>query len=419
MRRMNILVINHYAGSPGHGMEYRPYYLAREWVRMGHRVHIVAASFSHIRINQPRLSGNRRDEQIDGIHYTWFATPPYSGSGVGRVRNMAAFVMRLFLEAHALTDHFRPDVVIASSTYPMDVWPARRIAKLAAAKLIFEVHDLWPLTPMQLGNMSKWHPFIMLVQTAEDYAYAHADAVVSMLPKAKDYMVSRGMREDKFHYVPNGIDPDEWSGGYKLSKDIAQTLDKLRGNGLPLVGYAGGHSLSNALDILLDTSVLLRGKATVIMVGTGPESERLQQRVWTEGLDNVTMLPAIPKREVPAFLEAVDIAYIGWHRNPLYRFGISPNKLMDYMMAAKPVVHAVDAGNDPVSEANCGITVAPDDVVAISDAVIRLAAMSTVERARLGENGRSFILRKQTYEVLANKFADVLTATPSPTKVSQ
>ncbi len=400
-------------------MEYRPYYLAREWVRMGHRVHIVAASFSHIRINQPRLSGNRRDEQIDGIHYTWFATPPYSGSGVGRVRNMAAFVMRLFLEAHALTDHFRPDVVIASSTYPMDVWPARRIAKLAAAKLIFEVHDLWPLTPMQLGNMSKWHPFIMLVQTAEDYAYAHADAVVSMLPKAKDYMVSRGMREDKFHYVPNGIDPDEWSGGYKLSKDIAQTLDKLRGNGLPLVGYAGGHSLSNALDILLDTSVLLRGKATVIMVGTGPESERLQQRVWTEGLDNVTMLPAIPKREVPAFLEAVDIAYIGWHRNPLYRFGISPNKLMDYMMAAKPVVHAVDAGNDPVSEANCGITVAPDDVVAISDAVIRLAAMSTVERARLGENGRSFILRKQTYEVLANKFADVLTATPSPTKVSQ
>ena len=406
---MNILLINHYAGSPEHGMEYRPYYMAREWVRLGHRVCILAASRSHLRRHQPQFSGNRHDEQIDGIEYIWFDTPRYSGNGVWRARNMILFILRLFREAHSLAKNFKPDFVIASSTYPMDIWPARRIARLAGAKLIFEVHDLWPLTPMELGGMSKWHPFVVMMQIAEDCAYTRSDAVVSMLPKAKDYMVSRGMREEKFHYVPNGIDPDEWLSDSKLSQDLAHALSNLRGKGVPLVGYAGSHGLANALDTLLDAATLLRGKALIVLVGNGPERIRLRHRVQAEGLGNVTMLPVLPKKEIPEFLNAIDIAYIGWHRSPLYRYGISPNKLMDYMMAAKPIVHSVDAGNDPVSEANCGITVAPGDAVAISDAIMQLATISPDERTQLGENGRAFILREQTYEVLAKKFEAILT----------
>ena len=73
------------------------------------------------------------------------------------------------------------------------------------------------------------------------------------------------------------------------------------------------------------------------------------------------MLPPIPKLQVPAMLAQVDIAYIGWQRVPIYRFGIAPNKLMDYMMAGRAVLHSVEAGNDPVAEAGCGVTVAPQD----------------------------------------------------------
>ena len=50
---MNILLLNHYAGTPALGMEFRPYYLAREWVRLGHRVQILAASYSHVRACRP------------------------------------------------------------------------------------------------------------------------------------------------------------------------------------------------------------------------------------------------------------------------------------------------------------------------------------------------------------------------------
>ena len=125
---MNILLINHYAGSLRHGMEYRPYYLAREWVRLGHRVRIVASSQSHIRANAPEMDGAARfDETIDGIDYTWYATPPYAGNGVRRVRNMASFIGALYADARRLVHSVDPDVVIASSTCTRfrSRWPRR------------------------------------------------------------------------------------------------------------------------------------------------------------------------------------------------------------------------------------------------------------------------------------------------------
>ena len=106
-------------------MEFRPYYLAREWVRAGHRVQIVAADYSHVRARQPEAG----DESIDGIDYRWYRTPRYRGNGLGRVRNIAAFLRRgLGRHAAAGCASSEPDVVIASSTYPMDIWvgaPAR------------------------------------------------------------------------------------------------------------------------------------------------------------------------------------------------------------------------------------------------------------------------------------------------------
>ena len=401
---MNILLINHYAGSTRHGMEFRPFYLAREWVRAGHRVQIVAASFSHIRARQPELDGAVLEERIEGIDYRWLVTPGYMGNGAGRVKNMLAFMWALWRDSPRLAREFKPDVVIASSTYPMDIWPARRIARLSQARLVYEVHDLWPLSPMELGGLSRWHPFIIWVQIAEDYAYRHADKVVSMLPKARQYMCSRGMAPQNFTYVPNGVDEEEWAQPAELPQPVKATLDALRAKGLPLVGYAGTHGLSNALDVLLDAASQLKGKAEVVIVGTGPDREALLARVANEDLSNVTMLPAIPKQSVPRFLDGVDIAYIGWHPNPLYRFGISPNKLMDYMMAGKPVVHSVSAGNDPVAEAGCGFTVPPGDAAAVAQAILKLAAMSDAQRKLMGAAGKRFILKNQTYPRLAANF---------------
>jgi glycosyltransferase involved in cell wall biosynthesis len=404
---MNILLINHYAGSLRHGMEYRPYYLAREWVRLGHRVRIVASARSHIRSCAPDLGGRARlDEIIDGIEYTWFATPPYAGNGLARVRNMAAFVHRLYREGRQLARGFGADVVIASSTYPLDIWPAHRIARLSGARLLFEVHDLWPLSPMELGGHPPWHPFIMLLQSAEDYACRHADAIVSILPKVRTHLEAHGMAPHKLHLVPNGADPAEWlAEAPALPGQLGARLAELRQRGMRIVGYAGTHGVANALDTLLGAARLMGDeRVAFVLVGGGPHKERLQRQARYQGLDQVCFFDPVAKEHIPALLRAFDLAYIGWQRQPLYRFGISPNKLIDYMMAARPILHAVEAGNDPVAEAGCGLTVTPEDPQAVARGIRTLLALGQDERQAMGQRGKQFALENLSYPVLGQRF---------------
>jgi glycosyltransferase involved in cell wall biosynthesis len=403
---MRLLYVNHYAGSPTLGMEYRPYYLAREWVRAGHPVLIVGASHSHVRARQPAPG----DETVDGVAYRWLATPAYVGNGVGRAWNIAVFLWRLWTRAGSVARQFRPDAVIASSTYPMDIWVARRIARLAGARLVFEVHDLWPLSPIEVSDMSPRHPFIRLCAKAEADAYRDADVVVSILPKVGDYMASRGLDLRKLHIVPNGVAPEDWLlAPQPLRADVASAIGRLRAQGRAVLGYAGSMGLPNALDVLLDAAALLRDKPVgIVLVGDGSERERLARRIAAEGLDHVQLLAPIPKAQVPSFLSSVDAAYIGWRRAPIYRFGIAPNKLMDYMMAGCAVLHGVEAGNDPVAESGCGVSVAPESAQAAAAGIERLLHLPAAERRAMGERGRAFVQAHHTWPVLARRFVDAL-----------
>ena len=419
---MNILYINHYAGAPSLGMEFRPFHLAREWVRLGHRVQVLAADFSHVRAVQPlrrpapgAAVDAPGDEDLDGIAYRWYATPRYQGNGVGRVRNIWAFLSAVWRDTPRLLRDLAPDAVIASSTYPLDIWPARRLARRAGALLVHEVHDLWPLSPVELGGMSPRHPFIRLCQAAENAACRDADLVVSMLPKVHVHLAAHGLDLRKLHIVPNGIDPADGLAAQEdqppLREDLAQALAAARAAGRTVVGYAGSMGLPNALDTLLDAAALLRdAPLAFVLVGDGHERVRLARRVVDEGLAEVALLPPIPKAQVPAFLAAIDIACLCWQRQPIYRFGIAPNKLMDYMLAARPVLHAVEAGNDPVAESGCGITVPPQSPPAIADGLRRLAALPEEERLAMGERGRAHVLAQHSYPVLARRFLAALEA---------
>ena len=115
---MNIIYINHYAGSIYHGMEYRPYYLAREWVKQGHNVTIIASNYSHLRQKNIDIPNNQEyiTQYIDGIKYIWCKTIPYQANGIKRVINIFSFLHKVKKLIHELVA-FKPDLVIASSTY--------------------------------------------------------------------------------------------------------------------------------------------------------------------------------------------------------------------------------------------------------------------------------------------------------------
>jgi glycosyltransferase involved in cell wall biosynthesis len=407
---MKILLINHYAGSNIHGMEYRPYHLAKEWVESGHEVTIIAATYSHIRSKQPQTKKKWSEEVIDGIRYIWIKTPPYEGNGIKRIINMSVFLKELIQNTKMIAERFNPDAVIASSTYPLDIYPAKAIARRAGAKLIFEVHDLWPLSPMELGNMSPYHPFIIIMQKGENDAYRFSDKVVSLLPKADQHMISHGMEPGKFVYLPNGIDIEQWeTADEKIPDEHVRIINQLKSEGKFLVGYAGTHGIANALEYLIEAAEQLKNEnAAFVLVGKGPERDALKKLAEQKKLSNIHFLPVINKKAIPDFLRKMDALYIGWRKSPLYRFGVSPNKLLDYLMSERPIIHGIEAGNDLVREAAAGFSIPPQDPVEVKNAVIKMMATTEAERTTMGLNGKNYVMEHHDYRIIASKFIDIL-----------
>jgi glycosyltransferase involved in cell wall biosynthesis len=397
-----VWIVNQYAGSPRHGMEYRHYYLARALLQRGLHPVVISGSRSHLFRAPPTVSRAFTLDYVDGLTYWWVRVPPYERAvSVGRVVNMAAFAVAL--ERLPIRRLPRPHAILVSSPSPFPILVAARWARRFGARLVFEVRDIWPLTLQEIGGLSRRHPLIVIMQRLEDYAYRVSDRVVSVLPAAKRHMVSRGMPPAKFHYLPNGIDLN----GPPPRGDAPQAVREAARAGAFTVGFVGTLGKANAVETLIDAARLLDPDAfSVVVVGHGPERERLMARA--SPVPNVAVVAPVPKERVASVIRLFDACYVGYRRSPLYRFGVSPNKLYDYMAAGRPVLFAAEAANQPVQEADCGQTVPPEDPAALADAIRSLAARSPAERARLGANARAYVERHHSYDRLACELADIL-----------
>lgn len=406
---MNILLINHYVGGGEYGMEYRPYYLAKEWVKMGHKVYLVGATYSHLRLKNPQVSRDLTVENREGINYIWVKTPAYVGS-MKRIVNMATFVGKLECYAKKLAEMCAPNLVIASSTYPIDIYPARKIAKRAGAKLCYEVHDLWPLSPMLIGGYSPKHPFIRVMQKGEDDCYKYSDKVISLLWNSEEHMREHGLAPGKFACVPNGYSKDEWSedaANQPLPEEHQKAFDGLKGK--VIVGFAGGFAASGALDTLMNAAVILKDRNDIhfVLVGKGPEKEHIEQMVADKALDNVTILPAVAKKLIPAINAHFDIAYMGGVHSILHKYGTSYNKMTDSMLSDKPIIQAVDEPGCVAERVGCGIQVEAENPQLVADAVIKLASMPVEDRIAVGKKGNVYAKENLEWGTLATDFLRV------------
>ena len=408
---MNIILINHYAGSPNMGMEFRPYYLSKEWIKQGHQVCIVGGSYSHLRKEQPVVLKDCMVQNIDEVSYCWLKTPKYKSSGFKRFLSMIVFVLKLYFYRKKITNFLYPDVVIASSTYPIDIYPAHYIAKKCNAKLCFELHDLWPLSPMEIGGYSKWHPFIMLMQMGENYACEKSDVIVSLLDNAKSHLMEHGMLAEKFHCVTNGYVMSEYLEKEDIPEIYGKLINELKIQKKLLVGYTGGINPSNAMHVLVEAArKLIHNKnLTFIIVGKGDETKRLVKYMEDNNMDNnVYILEPINKKAVLTFLEKMDILYIGGVKTELHKHGIAPNKLVDYMLSAKPVILSGNLNADNlITRLSCGITVPAEDVDAVANAIEKLSNCSEQERVDMGKRGFDHVYNNLNYEMLAQNFIKI------------
>ncbi len=401
---MNIWIINEYAGSPYHGMEFRHYYLGKEFVRLGHNVTIISASYSHLFRNPPKVNKYFTLEKIDSIKYLWIKVPKYEKStDKRRVLKWIVFSLSLFFLPFNLLD--KPDVIILSPIATFPVLPTYILAKRFKAKLIFEIRDIWPLSLIELGGYSSKHPVVKIMKWLELFALKKADILVSVLSNYGEYIKKNGISRD-FVYIPNGIDLGDLNNGEDLDESIKKLIPKDKF----IVGYAGTVGISNALYVLIKTAYILREYKDIIfvIVGDGQEKHNLVKMVKEMNLDNILFIPSIPKRQVQAMLNLFDICYIGWREEKFLRYGVSPNKIFDYMYSGKPIIHAISTEKDIVSIANCGISVRAEDPEEVAKAVMRLKNMDTNDRINMGLNGKGYVINNHSYRILAKKFLEVI-----------
>jgi glycosyltransferase involved in cell wall biosynthesis len=206
--------------------------------------------------------------------------------------------------------------------------------------------------------------------------------------------------------VPNSVDPGLFAG------DAGPSPAALPAGTFCAV-YAGAHGLANDLDTLLGAARLLRERGDtrvqIVLVGDGTEKPRLVETARAEGLGNVTFLDPIPKSAIPGLFSQCHAGILVLRDVPLFRYGVSPNKLFDYMGAGLPVVTNVQGEcTDIVTRARCGIAVTPGDPAALADGLARLAADPAA--AALGDAGRSYVLAHFNRDHLVGRLRGLLDA---------
>ena len=391
------------------GMEFRPYYFAKEWVKAGHKVDIIAADYSHIRRVNPEIKRDFETTKIDGINYHWIKTITYDGNGVKRSLTMAKFILKLISNAKWIADTLEPDVVICSSTYPLDTYVGQRIRKVSKkkVKLIHEVHDMWPISPIEIGGMSPKHPFIRIMQRGENSFCKNSDIIVSLLPSARDYFIEHGMNESTFRHVPNGVVLDEWKNYSEIPEDLSRHFIKCHNEGKFNLCFFGSIHKTYNLDMLIDAVKQFKNnEVQLTLIGPGNDKEELKK--MAEGCNNIRFFNSIPKSSIPDLFNYIDSAFVGAKSQKIFRFGICMNKLFDSMMGGKPILYMVDAPNNYVEQYNCGVTIKGQTTDDLIEGIRNLIELDKKEAEILGVNGRNAAVKEFNYTKLSEKFLEIM-----------
>ena len=392
---MNILLLSQFAGSPRHGMVFRNYAWAREWVKQGHRVTLVTSSFAHARsLNPPPGQTRIVEEDIDGVRYVWVWGNRYrAASAVGRLISMALFTLQCFFLKLPLQERY--DVVIASSAHPFTIYPAWRLARRFKARLVYDIRDLWPLSLIELGGHSKRNPVIWLMDAAEKFACRHADLVTAVPHRCESYLRDQGLPPGHFLAVGNGFIPEEMADE-PLPTSHREKLEHLRTSGAFVVGYAGSIGLANAMHTLVEALNGSDERIHAVLMGHGACVEDLKQQAQHLNVAHrVHFLEPVARAQIPAFLRLIDLAYIGLLDLSVYRFGTSLTKVNDYMWAKKPILYS---GNDPdnaVVLSGGGFSCAAENIEELRQTLNRAAAMDKKELTALGDKGHQWLLENR------------------------
>ncbi len=399
-----VWILNHYAQKPGGPGSTRHYSLARHLKKRGWQTVIIASSTEH-GTGKQRIEGNNRAqlEDVDGVRFCWVRSPSYRGNGFWRIINIAVYTINVLVFCRAWNLP-QPDIIIGSSVHPFAALAGQRLAKRFGVPFVFEVRDLWPETLIAMGAISSNGIIAKLMRWLEKYLYQNASSILVLLPKAIDYIGGLGIDRQKVYWLPNGTDAEL----FKVQHKEVGASDKFT------FMYFGSHGKANRLGpiirafaaLLLDTEI---PSCQIRLIGDGPLKSELVSLAEELGIaKHVSFEPSVFKAQIPQIAAQADAFVVNIGDLPIYRYGISLNKIFDYLAAAKPIIFSGNSINNPVSDAGAGICVSADNVEEITGAMKTLLLTTSEERSAMGKRGFRYVESNFSYRHLSKELADIL-----------
>lgn len=297
----------------------------------------------------------------------------------------------------ALTCKENPDIIIGSSVHLFAVYAAYKVAKKLRVPFIMEVRDIWPQTLIDMG-ISKWHPFVLFLGVLEKLLYKKADKIITNLPFAYKHIEKFGVKRENIVWISNGVDLSAFEN---LTTKKTETF---------LVTYTGSIAQANVLDSLFEVAKRLKNIDTIKfkLYGDGAYFQKYQKYIQDNKLENIELMGLVSKNDIPQILVNSDVLYLGLKDSPLYRYGISLNKIFDYLASNRPIIFASNARNNPVQDSKSGITIKPENADELEKAIIELYSMREEDRKSRFNNGFEYVKNNFSVQFLTNKLENLI-----------
>jgi len=398
----NIWYISKYAISPKYGNPTRQYFLSKYIAKQGYNITLFSSKSSGIK--NCKINGIGTKIKLDNFTQILINGPEINlGFSIKRILSWVIFETLLFIYGIFHKPN-KPNIIIVSSLSLLTVVTAYFFKLIYGAKLIFEIRDIWPLTIMELKNLSKNNPFIFILRSIERLGYKKSDYIVGTMPKLDEHVKNNIQKKFKYLNIPMGYDPDFYSGLKALPTEIKKKIPTNKF----IVGYAGAIGNANCVNEILESAKIIsktNEHIYFVILGDGPLKNELIEKYKT--LNNILFLSKMGKEYVNDFLSSCDLLLNPWQDKKIYKYGVSPNKWIDYMYSAKPIIVSYNGYQSIINEAGCGEFIEANNPKLLAEKIIEYANKDKTELEKLGNNGKKYLIKNLNYSVLAKKYINI------------
>lgn len=395
--------ISKYFGLPESRVGSRGFKLLREFPALGIRPLVITADSNHLFASRD-FTENFQIEKLEGVEICWLKLRRYTGAqSFGRILSWLEFEWKLWrLPKQSLP---RPSAIVVSSLSLFTIFNGLVLKARYGCRLVFEVRDIWPLTLVEEGGFSRYNPFVLLLGWIERLAYRKSDAIVGAMPNLEPHVREVAGLSGPVYCVPMGIDQSQLAEPLPLPADYVAAhipTDKF------LVCHAGTIGKTNALEVLFETAKLMTANPDIhfLLVGDGDLKTHFQAA--TADLSNVSFAPAVPKAQVQSVIRCCDVTFFSTYPSKIWDYGLALNKLIDYMLAGRPIIGSYSGFPSMLNESGGGSFVPACDAAALHAEILRYAGLDPTERERIGMAARGWIVANRQYGDLARKYLDIV-----------